>query len=90
MSLALYRTYRPSRLSEVIGQEHVTEPLRRALENNRVHHAFLFSGPRAAARPPPLGSLARSLLCEKGPTPDPVANAGSAPRSRPTARGWWT
>lgn len=71
MSLALYRTYRPSRLSEVIGQEHVTEPLRRALEGNRVHHAFLFSGPRGCGKTSTARILARSLLCEQGPTADP-------------------
>lgn len=71
MSLALYRTYRPSQLSEVIGQEHVTEPLRRALEGNRVHHAFLFSGPRGCGKTSTARILARSLLCEQGPTADP-------------------
>ena len=71
MSLALYRTYRPSQLSEVIGQEHVTEPLRRALEGDRVHHAFLFSGPRGCGKTSTARILARSLLCEKGPTADP-------------------
>ena len=48
--LALYRRYRPETFAEVIGQDHVTEPLRAALANNRVHHAYLFSGPRAADR----------------------------------------
>lgn len=71
MSLALYRTYRPSQLSEVIGQEHVTEPLRRALEGDRVHHAFLFSGPRGCGKTSTARILARSLLCEQGPTADP-------------------
>jgi DNA polymerase III subunit gamma/tau len=71
MSLALYRTYRPSRLSEVIGQEHVTEPLRRALESGRVHHAYLFSGPRGCGKTSTARILARSLLCERGPTAHP-------------------
>ena len=44
--LALYRRYRPDTFTDVIGQEHVTEPLQRALTNNRVNHAYLFSGPR--------------------------------------------
>jgi hypothetical protein len=44
MSLALYRKYRPSTFSEVIGQEHVTEPLSNALESGKIHHAYLFSG----------------------------------------------
>ena len=54
--LALYRRYRPETFAEVIGQDHVTEPLRVALANNRVNHAYLFSGPAAAARPPRRGS----------------------------------
>ena len=49
-SLALYRRYRPETFAEVIGQDHVTEPLRAALANNRVHHAYLFSGPRGCGK----------------------------------------
>jgi DNA polymerase-3 subunit gamma/tau len=71
MSLALYRLYRPSRLSEVIGQEHVTQPLARALSGNNVHHAFLFSGPRGCGKTSTARILARSLICEQGPTPEP-------------------
>lgn len=71
MSLALYRTYRPGRLSEVVGQEHVTEPLARALSHDRVHHAYLFSGPRGCGKTSTARILARSLNCEQGPTPDP-------------------
>ena len=50
MSLALYRTYRPARLADVVGQEHITTPLARALDNDRVHHAYLFSGPRGCGK----------------------------------------
>ena len=50
MALALYRTYRPGSLAEVIGQEHVTEPLARALDSGRTHHAYLFSGPRGCGK----------------------------------------
>ena len=50
MSLALYRKYRPSTFSEVIGQEHVTEPLSNALESGRIHHAYLFSGHAVAVK----------------------------------------
>jgi DNA polymerase-3 subunit gamma/tau len=71
MSLALYRTYRPTRLDEVVGQEHVTVPLSRALTNDRVHHAYLFSGPRGCGKTSTARILARSLNCERGPTPDP-------------------
>ena len=54
--LALYRRYRPETFTEVIGQDHVTEPLRAALAGNRVNHAYLFSGPRGCARRPAPGS----------------------------------
>lgn len=69
--LALYRRYRPEVFSEVIGQEHVTEPLKRALTNNRVNHAYLFSGPRGCGKTSSARILARSLNCEQGPTPNP-------------------
>jgi DNA polymerase-3 subunit gamma/tau len=71
MSLALYRKYRPSTFAEVIGQEHVTEPLQQALRNGRVHHAYLFSGPRGCGKTSSARILARSLNCEQGPTPTP-------------------
>ncbi len=70
-SLALYRLYRPATLNEVVGQDHVTGPLRRALENNRMHHAYLLSGPRGCGKTSTARILARSLNCEQGPTPDP-------------------
>lgn len=69
--MALYRTYRPAKLDDVVGQDHVTGPLRRALENDRVHHAYLFSGPRGCGKTSTARILARSLNCEQGPTPDP-------------------
>ena len=77
MSLALYRTYRPAELSEVVGQEHITGPLTRALENDRVHHAYLFSGPRGCGKTSTARIMARSLNCEKGPTPNPCGECQS-------------
>ena len=71
MSLALYRKYRPSVFSDVIGQEHVTVPLSNALESGRTHHAYLFSGPRGCGKTSSARIMARSLNCEKGPTPNP-------------------
>ena len=71
MSLALYRKYRPSSFSEVIGQEHVTEPLSNALTSGKVHHAYLFSGPRGCGKTSSARIMARSLNCEQGPTPNP-------------------
>lgn len=77
MSLALYRTYRPARLADVVGQEHITSPLTRALENDRVHHAYLFSGPRGCGKTSTARIMARSLNCEKGPTPEPCGECQS-------------
>lgn len=75
--LALYRRYRPDTFAEVIGQEHVTEPLMRALENNRVNHAYLFSGPRGCGKTTSARILARALNCAAGPTPIPCGKCQS-------------
>jgi len=71
VSLALYRKYRPSIFADVIGQEHVTTPLSNALESGKIHHAYLFSGPRGCGKTSSARIMARSLNCEKGPTPNP-------------------
>jgi DNA polymerase III subunit gamma/tau len=75
--LALYRRYRPDTFAEVIGQEHVTEPLQRALTNNRVNHAYLFSGPRGCGKTTSARILARALNCEKGPRAVPCGECRS-------------
>jgi len=77
MSLALYRKYRPSIFADVIGQEHVTTPLSNALESGKIHHAYLFSGPRGCGKTSSARIMARSLNCEKGPTPDPCGTCQS-------------
>jgi DNA polymerase-3 subunit gamma/tau len=77
MSLALYRKYRPSVFADVIGQEHVTIPLSNALESGRTHHAYLFSGPRGCGKTSSARIMARSLNCEKGPTPNPCGECQS-------------
>jgi len=77
MSLALYRKYRPSIFADVIGQEHVTVPLSNALESDRIHHAYLFSGPRGCGKTSSARIMARSLNCEKGPTPNPCGKCQS-------------
>ena len=82
--LALYRRYRPDTFAEVIGQEHVTDPLQRALVNNRVNHAYLFSGPRGCGKTTSARILARALNCEQGPTPIPCGECQSC---RDLARG---
>ncbi|WP_370086010.1 DNA polymerase III subunit gamma and tau [Streptacidiphilus sp. MAP12-16] len=84
MSLALYRRYRPETYAEVIGQEHVTGPLQQALRNNRVNHAYLFSGPRGCGKTTSARILARCLNCEQGPTPTPCGECQSC---RDLARG---
>ncbi|MFJ3909961.1 DNA polymerase III subunit gamma and tau [Streptomyces vinaceus] len=76
-SLALYRRYRPESFAEVIGQEHVTVPLMQALRNNRVNHAYLFSGPRGCGKTTSARILARCLNCEQGPTPEPCGECQS-------------
>nr|WP_081416578.1 DNA polymerase III subunit gamma and tau [Arthrobacter castelli] len=70
-NVALYRRYRPDTFADVIGQEHVTDPLRVALRKNRVHHAYLFSGPRGCGKTTSARILARCLNCAEGPTDVP-------------------
>jgi len=82
--LALYRRYRPETFAEVIGQDHVTEPLRAALANNRVNHAYLFSGPRGCGKTTSARILARALNCEQAPVADPCGQCDSC---RDLARG---
>jgi DNA polymerase-3 subunit gamma/tau len=77
MSLALYRKYRPSIFADVIGQEHVTTPLSNALSSGSTHHAYLFSGPRGCGKTSSARIMARSLNCEKGPTPNPCGECQS-------------
>jgi DNA polymerase-3 subunit gamma/tau len=71
VALALYRKYRPATFAEVVGQEHVTAPLMNAVDNGRINHAYLFSGPRGCGKTSSARILARSLNCEQGPTSTP-------------------
>ena len=87
MALALYRTYRPASLNEVVGQEHVTTALRRALTAGRIHHAFLFSGPRGCGKTSTARIMARSLNCAEGPTPDPCGVCPSCVDLAPNGPG---
>jgi DNA polymerase-3 subunit gamma/tau len=84
VTTALYRRYRPDTFAEVIGQEHVTEPLSAALRADRINHAYLFSGPRGCGKTTSARILARCLNCEQGPTPTPC---GECPSCVELARG---
>jgi len=77
VTLALYRKYRPRTFAEIIGQEQVTEPLSQALRTGRLNHAYLFSGPRGCGKTSSARILARSLNCERGPTPEPCGQCES-------------
>jgi DNA polymerase III subunit gamma/tau len=87
MSLALYRKYRPGTFAEVIGQEHVTGPICQALDSGRIHHAYLFSGPRGCGKTSSARILARSLNCEKGPTSTPCGVCDSCVALAPMGPG---
>src|SRR6195952_123964 len=71
LSQALYNRYRPSTFATLVGQEHVTDALRAAPTSGRLHHAYLFSGPRGGGKTSSARILAASLNCVNGPTPDP-------------------
>ncbi|WP_206789424.1 DNA polymerase III subunit gamma and tau [Amycolatopsis sp. MtRt-6] len=87
MALALYRKYRPATFAEVVGQEHVTDPLRTALSAGRINHAYLFSGPRGCGKTSSARIMARSLNCAKGPTPDPCGECNSCRALAPEGPG---
>ena len=87
MSLALYRKYRPGTFAEVIGQEHVTVPLSNALASGKIHHAYLFSGPRGCGKTSSARIMARSLNCVQGPTPTPCGTCQSCTDLVPNGPG---
>ncbi|HIS39999.1 MAG TPA: DNA polymerase III subunit gamma/tau [Candidatus Aphodovivens avistercoris] len=71
MAESLYRKYRPQIFEDVVGQEHIERTLKNAIEQDKVSHAYLFCGPRGTGKTTTARLLAKALLCEKGPTPDP-------------------
>jgi DNA polymerase-3 subunit gamma/tau len=85
--VALYRKYRPATFADVIGQEHVTEPLSTALGAGRINHAYLFSGPRGCGKTSSARILARSLNCDQGPTPTPCGVCDSCVALAPNGPG---
>lgn len=87
LTVALYRKYRPATFAEVVGQEHVTEPLSIALQAGRINHAYLFSGPRGCGKTSSARILARSLNCAEGPTATPCGVCDSCQALAPNAPG---
>ncbi|MEZ0363651.1 DNA polymerase III subunits gamma/tau [Mycobacterium sp. pUA109] len=85
--MALYRKYRPATFAEVVGQEHVTEPLSTALTAGRINHAYLFSGPRGCGKTSSARILARSLNCAQGPTATPCGECESCVALAPNGPG---
>ena len=85
--MALYRKYRPSTFADVVGQEHVTEPLSTALSAGRINHAYLFSGPRGCGKTSSARILARSLNCDQGPTATPCGVCDSCVALAPNGPG---
>ncbi|QTI69248.1 DNA polymerase III subunit gamma and tau [Gordonia polyisoprenivorans] len=85
--MALYRTYRPATFAQVVGQEHVTDPLSRALDSGRINHAYLFSGPRGCGKTSSARILARSLNCVQGPTSTPCGECSSCVALAPGGPG---
>lgn len=85
--MALYRKYRPATFAEVVGQEHVTDPLSTALDTGRISHAYLFSGPRGCGKTSSARILARSLNCEQGPTSTPCGVCSSCVALGPGGSG---
>ena len=71
MAEALYRKYRPQIFEDVVGQEHIERTLKNALRTDKVSHAYMFTGPRGTGKTTTARLLAKALICEKGPTPDP-------------------
>lgn len=81
---ALYRKYRPSTFSDVVGQEHIERTLKNAIEQAKVSHAYLFCGPRGTGKTTMARILSKALLCEQGPTAEPD---GTCPECQAIAQG---
>ena len=85
-SASLYRRHRPRTFADVVGQEHVVRTLRNAIEQDKVHHAYLFVGSRGTGKTSMAKILAASLNCVNGPTVDAVRRVRVVPRDRQRRR----
>lgn len=84
---ALYHKYRPGSFAELVGQQQVSGPLSRALDEGRIHHAYLFSGPRGCGKTSTARILARSINCHVGPTSTPCGQCESCVALAPNGAG---
>ncbi|MBO6087642.1 DNA polymerase III subunit gamma/tau [bacterium] len=75
--IPLYRKYRPQKLEEVVGQEHIKKALRNAIELNKISHAYLFTGPRGTGKTSTARIFAKSLNCKEGPTISPCGKCSN-------------
>ena len=75
--VSLYRKYRPQSFGEVVGQDHVIRTLVHAIQEDRLHHAYLFTGPRGTGKTSTARILAKAVNCEQGPTPEPCGTCDS-------------
>jgi DNA polymerase-3 subunit gamma/tau len=78
--IALYRTWRPQAFRDVVGQEHIVRTLQNSLKENRISHAYLFSGPRGTGKTSVAKILAKAVNCEKGPAEEPCNECGACRR----------